>query len=85
MTSTPRVQRLRQRRASGITAVVPIEVTEHMLARLVAEGYLPADASRDAVSAALSKMLRRWAGAASERQAPVIGGRRRSRSISQGW
>ncbi len=79
MTSTPRVQRLRQRRKQGIT-VVPIEVTEHTIARLVAEGSLPAGASRDAISAALSKMLGRWAGKGEPRRKPTIGGRRRSLS-----
>ncbi len=56
MTSTPRVQRHRHRRANGIT-VVPIEVTARMISRLVADGYLSDGASRDVISVALSKML----------------------------
>ena len=54
--STPRVQRHRKRRARGINAVVHIEVTEHMLARLVAEVYLDDDASREALEAHRDKI-----------------------------
>ena len=52
-------------RAHGINAVVHVEVTDHTIARLVAEGYLADDASREAISAALSKMLGTWAGVCS--------------------
>ena len=68
--STDRVRRHRDRRARGISAVVHVEVTEPMVWRLADEGYLVNEGSDDemrisrkAISAALSRMLKAWAGA----------------------